>query len=250
VSLEPNAPGNTHYGPELARIHHLHFGAVAQAAARELLKRLAHGGFVSGTVVDLAAGTGILARLATEAGYEAKGVDLSEDMLRIARAEAKAAQFVHGSLWSENLPRCVAVAAIGEAFSYATDPAAGLFALGARFHAIHDALDRGGVLLFDVAGPGRSGPTGTRHMFWSHEDSALGLEEREDSSFSLTRFITVFARRGDLFERSQETHRLHLYGPDVVQGLLERAGFAAERLAGYDGLTVGPGWHAFAATKR
>jgi hypothetical protein len=32
--------------------------------------------------------------------------------------------------------------------------------------------------------------------------------------------------------------------------LLGRAGFGWERLPGYDGLDVGPGWHAFAAVKR
>jgi SAM-dependent methyltransferase len=250
ASAPPSPAGPAHHGPDLARIHHLHFEAVAEAAARELLGRLSRAGVSSGTIVDFACGSGVLARRVTEAGFEAWGVDLSEDMLRIARAEAPAARFVHGSLWSEALPRCVAVAAVGEAFCYAADPAAGLFALGARFQRIHEVLDRGGVFLFDVAGPGRSGPSGTRRMFWSYEDGALGFEEHEDSSFSLNRAITVFVPRGGLFERTHETHRLHLYGPEVVQGLLERAGFLAERLSGYDGLEVGPGWHAFAATKR
>jgi len=250
VSHESVPPPEPSYGPDLARIHHHHFGAVAEAAARELLARLARAGFTSGTVVDLAAGTGILSRRVIESGFEAFGVDLSEPMLEIARSEAREARFVRGSLWSADLPRCVGVAAVGEAFCYAEDPTAGLFALGSRLHAIHEALDRGGVLLFDVAGPGRSGPTGSRRMFWSYDDAALGFDEEEDSTFSLTRTVTLFVRRGDLYERSTEIHRLHLYGPDVVQGLLERAGFAAERLPGYEGLTVGPGWHVFAATKR
>ena len=29
-----------HYGPDLARLHHNHFGMVAQAAAKEMLRRL------------------------------------------------------------------------------------------------------------------------------------------------------------------------------------------------------------------
>jgi SAM-dependent methyltransferase len=252
VSSDSRTPHeeDPHYGPELARVHHAYFGDVARAAAGELLARLARGGFTSGTVADLAAGTGILARAMTDAGFDAWGVDLSEDMLRIARSEAKAAQLVRGSLWSQDLPRCVGAAAVGEALCYATDPAAGLFALGARLRAVHAALDRGGVLLLDVAGPGRSGPTGTRRGFWRGEDFALGLEEDESASLGLTRSITVFLPRGDLWERIHEVHRLHLYGPEVVQGLLERAGFAAEHLPGYGGLEMGPGWHAFAAVKR
>jgi SAM-dependent methyltransferase len=240
--------GTTHYGAALARVHHRHFGRVAQAAARELLKRLATAGVSTGTVVDLAAGSGILARAVTEAGFEVWGVDLSEDMLRIARAEAPAATFVHGSLWNVDLPPCVAVAAVGEAFSYAADPTAGLSAFGARLEAIHGSLVRGGLLLFDVAGPGRSGPDGSRRLFWNHEDACLGLEEHEEPG-RLMRTLTLFVPKGALFERVEEIHVLRLFAPEAVEQQLERVGFAWEHLAGYDGLDVGPGWRAFAAVK-
>jgi len=244
------ARASSYYGAGLARIHHEHFGMTAQAASRELLRRLATAGVTGGCVVDLAVGSGILSRALTEAGFEAWGVDLSPDMLRIARAEAPQATLVQGSLWSVELPSCVAVTAVGEAFSYAADPAAGLSALAARLAAIHGALDPGGLLLFDVAGPGRSGPTGTRRSFWSRPDACLGLEERESPDGSLVRAITIFTRRGELFDRAEETHVLRLYSPEAVEELLEGAGFSCERLPGYDDFTTGPAWHPFAAVKR
>ena len=248
----PSGPGDgpAHYGAELARIHHRHFGATAEAAARELLARLARTGLTRGTVVDLAAGSGILARRVTEAGFEAWGLDLSQDMLAIARAEAPAATFVRGSLWSADLPPCVAVAAVGEAFCYAADPAASLSALDTRLAAIHGALTRGGLLLFDVAGPGRSGPGGGRRTFRALDGAYLGLEEREEEGREATRDIALFVPRGQLFAKVEETHVLRLYAPEAVEAALGRVGFAWERLPGYDGFDVGPGWHAFAATKR
>src|SRR5919197_2484841 len=109
------ATSTPHYGADLARIHHHHFGMVARAAARELMARLSRSGISSGTVVDLAAGSGILSRALIEKGFALWGVDISEDMLRIARAEAPGATFVNGSLWSVDLPLGVAaVAAVGE----------------------------------------------------------------------------------------------------------------------------------------
>jgi SAM-dependent methyltransferase len=241
-----------HYGAELARIHHEHFGRVARAAASELTKRLARRGIASGTIVDLAAGSGILARSMTDAGFDVWGVDISEDMLRIARAEAPGASFVQGSLWEVSLPPCVAVSAIGEAFSYATDPTAGLPALERRLSEIHRALVGDGIFLFDVAGPGRSGPTGSRRTFWSNvaTGSYLGVEEREEGPRrGLTRAITMFVPQGNLYRRIEEMHQLELYPPDQIEAVLKRAGFAWEPLPHYGDLGPLPGWHAYATYK-
>jgi SAM-dependent methyltransferase len=185
-----------------------------------------------------------------EAGFEAWGLDLSEDMLRIARAGAPAATLARGSLWSTAVPPCVAVAAVGEAFCYAADPAASLSALERKLAAIHGALAPGGLLLFDVAGPGRSGPGGVRRTFRTLDGAYLGLEEREEEGREATREISLFLPRGKLFAKSEETHVLRLYPPQAVEELLGRVGFAWERLPGYDGFDAGPGWHAFAAVTK
>lgn len=245
------APGSAYYGPELARIHHEHFGMVARAAARELLDRLSRTGASSGTIVDLASGSGILSRAALDAGFDVWGVDISEDMVRLARSEASAARFEVGSLWSAELPACVAVAAVGEAFSYATDATASLSALEARLSAIHHALAPGGLLLFDVAGPGRSGPSASRRSFWSGSGAYIGLEEQEDPlGRCVLRRISVFVPEGELFRRVEEKHVLRTYAPDEIEALLARTGFTWQRLNRYADFELAPGWHAYAATKR
>lgn len=241
--------GAPFYGPVLARVHHEHFGMVAAAAADELLLRLAAQGLTSGTVVDLAAGSGILSRRMAEAGFRVWGVDISADMLALAEQGAPGAVFVRGSLWEAELPACVAVAAVGEAFCYATDPRAGTEALEHRLATIHRVLAPGGLLLFDVAGPGRSGPDGVRRLFRTWDRLAIGVEEREAAG-ELTRAIASFVPVGDLCRRIDEEHVLRLYEPARIERMLDAAGFAYERLGRYADFVFPAGWHGFLATKR
>jgi SAM-dependent methyltransferase len=216
-----------------------------------LLKRLAEQRISSGTIVDLATGTGILSRAVSESGFDAWGVDISGDMLRIARKTAENAKLTLGSLWEAKLPPCVAVAAIGEAFSYNADGKRSSSALRARIETIHDALAPGGVLLFDVACPGRSGADGLRRVFWTKDTLHLGLEEREDrDARRLLREITVFISEGNRYRRSYETHRLYLYTPDEVEATLTASGFVWERLRRYADLELSAGWQAYAACKK
>ncbi|MGE0547440.1 MAG: GNAT family N-acetyltransferase [Kofleriaceae bacterium] len=236
-----------HYGAELARIHHASFGFTARNAATELIPRIP---VRSGTVVDLAAGSGILSRCLADAGYDVYGIDISEAMLSIARTEVPTARFVHQSLWQAELPSCVAVAAVGEAFSYAADPAASLGALERRLSTIYDALIPGGVLVFDVAGPGRSGPTGTRRTYWSHAGTSMGIIETEDhDARRLTRSLEMFIPDGDRYRRSVEIHMLQLHSPDEIEAVLGKLGFSYARLDRYGEFSVSPGWHAYVATK-
>src|SRR5262249_12623144 len=73
---------------------------------------------------------------------------------------------------------------------------------------IHAALAPGGLLLFDVAGPGRVPGKGPRRVFAEGEDWAvLATIEEDTGSRSLTRAITSFRQVGDLFRRDREVHR-------------------------------------------
>jgi SAM-dependent methyltransferase len=112
------------YGPDQALIHDRAFGDLARRAAAYLRPLLDEAGLRHGTVVDLGCGSGILASILTDAGYDVLGVDVSQDMIELASANAPKASFRHGSLLDVELPAAVAVTAIGEALNYATDPRA------------------------------------------------------------------------------------------------------------------------------
>src|SRR5215218_4560159 len=239
-----------HYGEDLAYVHDAGHGGFARAAAPDLLRRLRTAGLTGGTVVDLGCGSGIWAAELLAAGYDVMGVDVSADLLAIARGRAPAATLVHASLWQAKLPPCVAVTAIGEVLSYAFDPrdgGDGLVALCAR---VHDALAPGGLFLFDALGPGVVGPQPRR--LWRDADDWVVLSEAVEDAGArrLTRRIVVFRRAGEGWRRSDEVHVQHLHEPEELIAAVRAAGFEAALLPGWGAAALRPGAYAIAARRR
>jgi SAM-dependent methyltransferase len=205
-------------------------------------QRLRDEGMTSGLVVDLGSGSGIFARMMTDAGFDVIGVDISPDMVAIAREYAPAATFTVGSVHDFTLPQgVVAVTALGEVCNYATDARAGLEALRTLADRIAAVLATGGLFVFDIATPGR-GALGQR--FHRAENWSLGvvMDEHDDV---LERAITIFVRDGDRYRRVDEHHVLRLYDAAEVEQLLADAGFDVEVRDGYEEPAAFPGWKVF-----
>lgn len=236
----------TPYHADLALIHDDGFGGPARAAAGVLLSLLAKAGASSGRVVDLACGSGILSQPLGEAGFDVLGIDLSPDMLALARRRAPTATFVQGSLLSAELPSCVAVAIVGEGINYLFDGSHSKRALAKLFVRIHGALSPGGVLLFDAAGPERA----TGRNFREGDGWAVLVDATTDRKRkTLTRKIVSFRRVGETYRRDEEVHRQRLLSPDEVIALLRGAGFRARVLSAYGEFRFPAGWAGFLATK-
>jgi SAM-dependent methyltransferase len=247
------------YGEDQAMIHHRAFGDLALTAARTVVDELGTAGLLDGTVVDLGCGSGLLAHAMSDAGYRVFGVDISADMVELARAEAPRAEIVEGSVHDVELPPAVAVTAIGEVLNYATDVRAGLDAIADLARRVRAALAPGGVFVFDVTTPGRYGPTGHRSVFHDREDWSLAMEADEDpDTHTLERRIVVFRRvtspsrdrEGGMYRRTDEHHVLRLYDPESVVAVLEGAGFEVEQRSGYASVTrstPAEGWAVFVA---
>lgn len=234
--------------PALAAIHDKGFGFHARAAAAELLERLRRRGLESGLVVDLGCGTGILSQIVSDEGYAVLGIDRSAEMLKLARRNAPKATFRRASFVDAELPPCIAVTAVGEVLGYAFDARAGT-ALSVLFRRVHGALARGGVFLFDVAGPGRVPARGIDRAFWD-DDWAIFSSNREDAAAqTLTRRMVFFERDGRLYRRGEEEHVLNLHEPQAVVTALRGAGFRVRRLRRYADFGLPRGLHGFLATK-
>ena len=229
-----------HYGADLAAAHAEGFGAVAAEAAALLLTLLADAGLRTGTVLDLGCGAGALAAPVSAAGYDVTGLDISPSMVELARAAVPAAHFEHGSVHDVQVPSgAVAVTAVGEVLSYATDGRSGLQGLNRLAEKAANALVPGGVLLLDVVTHGRL-PEGRRTSLYESPTTTIVVEgDRADDR--LTRRILTFRRSGELWRRSDETHVQHLYDAQEVLATVRAAGLEAELRPSY-GPTVLPGW--------
>jgi hypothetical protein len=97
---------------------------------------------------------------------------------------------------------------------------------------VFDALTPGGLLIFDVAEPGRC--RGLTQRFAEGEDWACLVEYRHDPARRrLTRRIVAFRKLGDGYRRSEETHRQRLYEGPRLARLLRGIGFRVRLTRGY-----------------
>jgi SAM-dependent methyltransferase len=220
------------YGSDLAYIHDVGFGNFARRSAPGLLKLIRRGGKARGLVVDLGCGSGIWARELCSAGYDALGIDISEAMIALARKRVPQAEFRKGSFLTAKLPPCVAVTALGECFSYLFDAGNTKRGLSRFFRRIYEILRPGGLLIFDVATPGRVPGPGPQRSYREGDDWVVLVAAREDHKL-LTRWITTFRKVGALYRRDCEVHRLRLFkGPELAEQLRD-TGFRVRTLKGY-----------------
>ena len=169
------------YLEDLAHIHDDSFGFIAEGAATTLVDLLHRQNIHEGLVVELAVGSGISSEILVANGFDVLGYDISPSMIelaegRLANLEQPVAPYPgalvqrHGtahfevaSLYDAEIPPCVAVTGVGEAFNYRFDPRAGFDSLKLIICRAAQAIAPRGVFLFDIAQPGRAHPRLEHH---------------------------------------------------------------------------------------
>lgn len=237
------------YRNDLAYIHDAGFGDFARGAAALLLEELHRGALDRGLVIDLGCGSGILAEELSAGGFEVLGIDLSAALVALARQRVPSGRFRVESLLTAELLPCVAVTAVGECFNYLFDGRQnpeGVRQVLARAFA---ALAPGGLLVFDVAEPGRV-PGGRSKTYAEGEGWAVLVTAEEDRRQGLlTRHITSFRKVGDLYRRDHEVHRLRLLPREQMISWLQDIGFQVRTLGAYGSAELAPGHVGFLARK-
>ncbi len=234
---------------DLVYIHDDGFGDYALDAAPTILKILREHGILSGLVVDLGSGTGRWVKELVSAGYECRGVDQSPEMVRYAAQVVPEVLFSVESVFVSELPKCNAVTSMGECLNYRfKDARTSKAALSKLFHRIYDALQPGGVFVFDIATPSRapkSKPQVVRHD--GKDWSIVSVTSKIPGG--LRRSMTFFRRYGELYRRGTETHDLTLYSVAEILLALRRCGFKASRLPAKGYFQEIPGMAWFLAAK-
>ncbi|HZZ77285.1 MAG TPA: methyltransferase domain-containing protein [Gemmataceae bacterium] len=232
------------YDDDLAYIHDVGFGSFANGVAPELIQILQDAEIDDGLIVDVGCGSGILARHLTKAGYDVLGIDVSPAMIARARAKAPPAKFQVGSLFTAKLPTCRAITALGEVVCYRADT--GRDRLASWFRRATKALMPGGLLIFDVVelGVDRDRPP----SFRAGPDWACLVRCEYDSRRNqLIRHITSFRKVGELYRRSEESHRVQLYQPADIATMLRKHGFEVSMVRSIGQFPLLPGRAGFIA---
>lgn len=161
------------------------------------------------------------------------GFDLSPEMIELAAARVPEGRFTACSLYGAELPPCAAVIAIGEAFNYLFDERAGFAAMCEVFARAYDALEPGGLLLFDVAHPGRGRPRMEQITYAGDDWRVTSKTSESPGGERLRRQIVSHREIAGEQRRGEELHELALYGHEAVFAALKAAGFAPRTLASY-----------------
>ena len=258
------------YSIDLAYIHNAGFGDFAERAAPEVIRILRRHGIRApaskrshssarldrpergrgtpgseraGRIVEVGCGSGTLARRLVDARYPVVGFDISPAMIRLARAKVPEATFRVASLTEARLPRCDAVVAIGEVVTYVRGRDVGTrlpAPLRTFFSRVHDALEPGGLFIFDFI------ESGVRRTYPPKSHSGRGWviavqAELDRPRRVLTRRIITIRKAGRQYRRTQEFHRVRIYSRRAVAKALADAGFTASMSRSYGRYRLMPG---------
>ncbi|WP_240961315.1 class I SAM-dependent DNA methyltransferase [Aneurinibacillus aneurinilyticus] len=183
-------------------------------------------------VAELGCGTGSLTRYLLERELEVWGVDLSADMLEVAR-EKIGRSHPHVSVhWLKqdirhlSLPREMdSIVSFCDTLNYIPD------AEGVRqvFAHVFDALVSGGTFLFDVHTPYKIAEVfGNESFCYRDEDVAYIWQSTYDETVETVEHdLTLFVAEGNgLYRRFNELHHQRAYSLDDLQKWLGETGFS------------------------
>lgn len=193
------------------------------------------------TVADCACGTGALSIPLAKLGYNVTGLDISEEMLAKAAANARAARvnipFVRQDMRHLALHRPQdAVLAVCDGVNYLSQKGAQSF-----FTAAYNALKPGGLLLFDVSSRHKLERVLGCNTFAEDEGEAAYIWKNiyDGETKLLSMELTLFERlENGSYSRFTESQVQRAHSKKELTGALERAGF--ENIEVFEAFTLQP----------
>ena len=133
---------------QFARVYNRHWGTNFIPLVFPILEKYILCHIPSGArILDLCCGTGQLTRILTDRGYRVTGLDGSGEMLRFARENAPAAEFIVADARTFELPdNYQAVISVFDSLNHVMT----LKDITSVFRNVYAALQPGGLFLFDL----------------------------------------------------------------------------------------------------
>ena len=182
-------------------------------------------------ILDLCCGTGQLAQVLIERGYQVTGLDGSGEMLRFARENAPAAEFIQDDARSFKLPAVYhAVISTFDSLNHIMT----LEELTAVFHNVYAALCEGGLFLFDLNMEEGYRITRDDNFGIVEDDHVCVVHSSYHPEERTAKFETTIFRLQDYWYRSDVTLLQKCYSEAEVRSTLEIASFTGIRAYAYD----------------
>ena len=195
-------------------------------------------GITDGTVCELGCGTGTMTELLAGVGYHMLGVDVSPEMLALARMKQEESHadilYIEQSMDELALPEPVdAMISVCDSINYLLDEEQ----LERLFNGVNRFLKPGGFFLFDVK---------TAYCYREIIGDRTWAEQDEDFSYIWENYyyddrdineylLTIFTRRENgLYEKSEEAHYQRAYDIPLLKKIIEAAGLTVETVYGGD----------------
>jgi 2-polyprenyl-3-methyl-5-hydroxy-6-metoxy-1,4-benzoquinol methylase len=191
-------------------------------------------------VLDLACGTGNTVIPFSRRGYHALGMDLSPEMIGLARAKALEAgleiEFMVGDIRDYRLARKVdLVTCFHDGLNYMLTEED----LFKAFRSVSRCLVEGGMFIFDLNAISWIGADSESPVVIEEPDLTILYETVHDRGKNLWRIaLTGFAREGELYRKFVEQHVERGYQPARVEELLKNAGLEPKGV--FDAFTFAP----------
>ncbi len=190
-------------------------------------------------VLDLACGTGKLTRLLADRGYDMTGVDLSPDMLMVAREEELSdprgilylCQDMREFELYGTVDACVCCL---DSINYLLKSAD----VQRCFDLVHNYLVPEGIFIFDVNTPYRFTEEYARHDYVMEEEGVLLAWQNyyNEKNKTCDFVLSLFCENDDgSYERYDEEQREKMYSMNTLKRMLTRSGFEIlDIYGGYD----------------
>lgn len=182
-------------------------------------------GINKGRILDAGCGTGLLAGYFAENGYETHGVDLSGEMLEIAKKKYPDSSFFQMDI-SDELPDFSynAVVSSLDVVNHLTD----IERVKSFFQNAYEHLIINGVFVFDINTYKKfSREYADKRYVYSSHHSLCVWDNSYDDSTKLCRFdLKLYEKTGERYVGKNESFYERYYAPEYIRMLLLLTGFS------------------------
>ncbi len=188
----------------------------------------------AGAGYDVGCGTGIFTLKLKKSGYDVKGVDLSSEMLAVAKELSVECgvyiDYLLGDMRAlKSLEKLNFITIVNDGLNYISQKD-----IKRCFSSLSKCLKKGGILLFDISTEYKLKSVLNGNMFGSDDEdlSYLWLSDYDDSDKKLTMNLSFFERQGEVYKRFDEQQTQYAHATSDILNELKDSGFELISLTG------------------